>query len=64
MCVCVFHRQRTGGKVSLQGNMDPCALYATKVNSVRNTFSDDHSFISTQSFPVKVQIGFVTSLFI
>ncbi|XP_051556314.1 uroporphyrinogen decarboxylase isoform X2 [Myxocyprinus asiaticus] len=23
-------RVRTGGKVSLQGNMDPCALYATK----------------------------------
>ncbi|KAI7809495.1 uroporphyrinogen decarboxylase [Triplophysa rosa] len=23
-------RLRTGGKVSLQGNMDPCALYATK----------------------------------
>uniref|UniRef100_A0A667XBR6 Uroporphyrinogen decarboxylase n=1 Tax=Myripristis murdjan TaxID=586833 RepID=A0A667XBR6_9TELE len=29
VCVCVF-RERTGGKVSLQGNMDPCALYAPK----------------------------------
>lgn len=32
VCLCVF-RERTGGKVSLQGNMDPCALYAPKVNS-------------------------------
>lgn len=30
--MCVF-RERTGGKVSLQGNMDPCALYAPKVTS-------------------------------
>lgn len=30
--VCEF-RKRTGGKVSLQGNMDPCALYAPKVTS-------------------------------
>lgn len=30
VCVCVC-RERTGGKVSLQGNMDPCALYAPKV---------------------------------
>lgn len=33
VCVCVFSQfsERTGGKVSLQGNMDPCALYAPKV---------------------------------
>lgn len=28
----IFFSLRTGGKVSLQGNMDPCALYATKVS--------------------------------
>ena len=32
VCVCVS-RELTGGKVSLQGNMDPCALYAPKVTS-------------------------------
>lgn len=33
-CVCLCaSRERTGGKASLQGNMDPCALYAPKVTS-------------------------------
>ncbi|XP_072560511.1 uroporphyrinogen decarboxylase isoform X2 [Paramormyrops kingsleyae] len=27
-------RERTGGKISLQGNMDPCALYAPKLDSI------------------------------
>ena len=27
-------RTKTGSKVSLQGNMDPCALYAPKVSGI------------------------------
>lgn len=44
-----FCSLRTGGKVSLQGNMDPCALYATKVSI--GIYKQQKSLLKLESFP-------------
>lgn len=46
----VFFSVRTGGKVSLQGNMDPCALYATKVRTRTSKQHKPNQFSASLQF--------------
>lgn len=51
--MCVYNRSAVGGGVCLQGNLDPCALYGSKVRMVKRSHCKRQLYVILQEDIVK-----------